>query len=64
MENLRERVFAALDKAVANGYKEFLMNQSYALVAADLYEEDGGLWSEDLDDLIPYVVEWREKHKK
>jgi len=64
MENLRERVFAALDKAVANGYKEFLMNQSYALVAADLCEEDSDLEDQDISDLVPHVVEWREKHKK
>jgi hypothetical protein len=57
-ENVRTRVFRALGFALDNGYEDFLRLPAVE-VANDLLDFDADLESEDADELVPLVSEWR-----
>lgn len=59
MTNLREKVWAAMDKAVEKGHEEFLIKSSAYAIALDLYEEDADLEDVDVRLMVPYVLEWK-----
>ena len=58
---LRERVFAALNGMVANGYEDTKTDDP-ALIAADLTASDefGNLRDDEMVELQDFIVEWQE----
>lgn len=61
MRNLREQVFAALNRAKDNGFD--WVNDDPAMIAADMIEcsdEFANLRDDEAADLQVYIVEWQE----
>lgn len=61
MTSLRDRVFAALNRAKDNGYD--LAEDDPALVLADLLgcsDEFENLRDDEMSDVQDYIVEWQE----
>lgn len=63
---LRDAVFAALDKAVANGYGDFVRNDTTVNVAVDLLDCDTTFTEQYPQtlarDLLPHIKAWRDAH--
>lgn len=57
MNDLRERVFEALNNAVANGYD--MREWAPSEVAVDLLDHDAGLEHLEPDDVLPHIIEWQ-----
>lgn len=61
MQPLRDRVFAALNRAKENGYDQ--TQDDPAVIAADMIccsDEFEGLREDERVDLQDYIIEWQE----
>jgi len=60
-DRLRVIVFHALENAVDNGYEDVVINDPANSVAADLIYWDADLEDKEIEEVVPFVKEWRRR---